>query len=906
MISLILLTYNRLDVTKDCLESIRKHTPQAHEIIIVDNGSTDGSRQWLRQRQLEQPTITLIENSENLGFSAGCNQGIRAANGEFLLLLNNDTVVTPGWLSGLLEPFADQSTGVVGPLTNNLSGAQQWSWSTYDKMDELDRFAILHRESHRYWWIPSRRIVGFCMLFRRTLVEQIGFLDERFGSGNYEDDDFCLRAALAGYRNLIVADVFIHHVGSATFKGNNLNYNEALLKNRALFNEKWSKPVVNQEDAARVILLRTMEKVEKLCYQGQQNQAVEILLQEGIAQLPEEAGFYYVLAELFLDAEMPQEAFDLLQEAPLANKTALLKAQSLLALNRLADAVSEFEKTDNTGSADNLLLRGMLFAKLGQTEEAILFLQQALALSPACPKILTAMAEIYLQNSDHQQAMQLLVRAVASGGYQKALSLYHQLLQSDSDLVVAEQLYHELRHFYPDLNLLANLSVDLLLRLGKNQEAMLTIEDLLAKGGQPEGFLEAALAVRAGVGIRKPTNARIKDGVAVTLSMIVKNEEQNLARCLASVTPLVDEIIIVDTGSTDRTRDIATVFGAILLERPWDNDFAAARNHAMYNASCNWILSLDADEVISSLDYQLFNDLIERSKGLQVAFSITTRNYTSSISAENWQVNRGEYPSEEAGRGWMPSDKVRFFPNHPKIRFENPVHEMLEPSLRRMKVPILDCPVVVHHYGYLDSQRQKTKKKYYYELGKKKLKKGGNTAVAMIELAIQAAELDYFDEAIELWQKILRIDPQSYLAWFNIGYNYLKKGMFKKGRDAGFKAMKLRKNYREAAVNTAICLLAIGDFAKATALVTQLLPANEDYPTLSLLEAFLQIIKDVETKKAVTSLTDLRNQNIFFNEFIHQVVTSMVQGGQFATANRLVTVLSPGGFCDTETIALVQ
>lgn len=905
MVSLIILTYNRLDVTKDCLESIRRHTPQPHEIIIVDNGSSDGSRQWLRERQSEQPTIKLIENSENLGFSAGCNQGIRAASGEYLLLLNNDTVVTPGWLAGLLEPFSDPSVGVVGPITNNLSGAQEWPWSDYNGLGELDDFALHHRSKYRYWWIPSRRIVGFCMLFRRSLVEQIGYLDERFGSGNYEDDDFCLRTALAGYRNLVLADVFIHHVGSATFSGNNLNYTEAMLKNRALFNEKWSKPVVNKAEAARIIYLKTMEKADELCQQGQQNQAVELILQEGIAQLPEEAGFYHALAKIFLAAEMPQEAFDLLKEAPASATTSLLLSRSLLGLDRLEEAVTEFEKASDAQPAEHLLVRGLLFAKLGQKEEAKQFLQQSLKLYPACAETLSALAELYFQDADQDAAMAMLIQAVANNGSENALASYHQQLQTEADFAAAEQLYCKLRHFYPYFKMLASLHVDLLLKLGKDADAILIIEKMLASGEQPQGFLEAALAVRSRVGVRKPATKRIKKGVAVTLSMIVKNEEKNLAKCLASVVPLVDEIIVVDTGSTDKTREIATVFGAIVKEMPWKNDFATARNFAIEKAKGNWILSLDADEVISRLDYQLFNGLIDRAAGKKVAYAITTRNYVTKINLENWQANRGEYPAEEAGRGWTPSGKVRLFPNHPKIRFKNPVHEMIEPALEKLKIPAIDCPVVVHHYGYLDEKRQSEKKEYYYELGKKKLAQSGFAPVAIVELAIQAAELKYFDEAIDLWQKALQTDPDSYLAWFNIGYSYLEKGMFKDALDAGCKALKLRDNYREAAVNVAICQMALGEFAAAQQLLERFIPENSDYPTLSLLEGFLMVLGN-EQSKGLQQLKDLRDSNIEFGGFVHQVVTKMAQGGQQQSARRLVKVLSRDSFCNPETVDFIE
>ena len=96
--SIVILTYNKLDYNMLCIESIRQYTePDAYEIIVVDNNSADGTVEWLKSQQ----DIQLILNSENVGFPAGCNQGIKAARGDSILLLNNDTVVTPRWLDNL-------------------------------------------------------------------------------------------------------------------------------------------------------------------------------------------------------------------------------------------------------------------------------------------------------------------------------------------------------------------------------------------------------------------------------------------------------------------------------------------------------------------------------------------------------------------------------------------------------------------------------------------------------------------------------------------------------------------------------------------------------------------------------------------------------------------------------------
>ena len=196
VVSIVILTFNQMRYTKECIQSIDKCTPRnQHEIILVDNGSTDGSVQWLRKLVRQNRHYKLIENETNLGFAKGCNQGIQTASGEYVLLLNNDTVVTKDWLSGMLATLQSApDIGIVGPMTDHIAGIQKVPGTENLNNAARDAYAIGFREAHRHRRVFTQRIIGFCMLFRRTLVEKIGALDEIFKIGNFEDDDFCLRA----------------------------------------------------------------------------------------------------------------------------------------------------------------------------------------------------------------------------------------------------------------------------------------------------------------------------------------------------------------------------------------------------------------------------------------------------------------------------------------------------------------------------------------------------------------------------------------------------------------------------------------------------------------------------------------------------------------------------------------
>lgn len=239
--SLILLTRNNLEYTKLCLESIRKYTPEPHEIIVVDNGSTDGTVEYLQ----EQPDVKLIENGYNLGFALGNNRGLREAKGEYIVFLNNDVVVTEGWLTRLLVcAREDDEVGAVGPRSNYVVGPQLVPNVPYgDNLEAMQEFARAWSLEHAGRWDSVPRVIGFCMLVKRAVIEKIGGFDPIFGTGNFEDDDFCLRLQLAGFTIKITHDVFVHHFGSKTFQSERIGYRTLLIRrNWELFKKKWSLP----------------------------------------------------------------------------------------------------------------------------------------------------------------------------------------------------------------------------------------------------------------------------------------------------------------------------------------------------------------------------------------------------------------------------------------------------------------------------------------------------------------------------------------------------------------------------------------------------------------------------------------------------------------------------------------
>ena len=238
--SIIILTRNNLEYTKMCLESIRRYTPEPHEIIVVDNGSTDGTIEYLEA----QEDVKLIKNGLNLGFALGNNLGLREARGEYIVILNNDTVVTEGWLTWLINSAqSNPQVGIVGPRSNYVVGVQLVKNVPYgDNMDAMQEFARQWSLENSGRYEEALRVIGFCMLVKREVIEKIGGFDPYYEAGNFEDDDFCIRAQRAGFKIRIAHDVFIHHFGSKTFQSEKIDYRQVMLTNWERFKSKWGLP----------------------------------------------------------------------------------------------------------------------------------------------------------------------------------------------------------------------------------------------------------------------------------------------------------------------------------------------------------------------------------------------------------------------------------------------------------------------------------------------------------------------------------------------------------------------------------------------------------------------------------------------------------------------------------------
>ena len=218
--SIVILSYNLKDIMQECIESIRKHNlSSSYEIIVVDNNSTDGITEWLKQ----QDDLKLICNTENKGFPCACNQGIKLSEPENnIFLLNNDTLITANaifWLRmGLYE---EKHIGATGSVSNQAAHGQLMS----EKCHTIDEYIAYGNKNNLPRKNPYEKkpfLIGFALMLKREALDSVGLLDERFSPGQFEDDDLGIRLNCAGWQTVLCDNSFIFHYISGAGKNQDL------------------------------------------------------------------------------------------------------------------------------------------------------------------------------------------------------------------------------------------------------------------------------------------------------------------------------------------------------------------------------------------------------------------------------------------------------------------------------------------------------------------------------------------------------------------------------------------------------------------------------------------------------------------------------------------------------------
>jgi GT2 family glycosyltransferase len=250
-ISIVVVTFNNRELNRACLESVFARTEwPRYEVLAVDNGSTDGTPGLLAELARAHANLRVIALPENRGFPAACNAGLAEAAGDPLVLLNNDTVVTRGWLTSLHRHLAvNAGLGLVGPVTNAIANEARIEVG-YRDLAALPRWAAAWVRLHDGETFPIPMLAFFCVALRREAFAAVGPLDERFGLGLFEDGDYCRRVRAKGWDIRCARDAFVHHWQNASFRRLGRDAYFALYEeNRRRYEAKWGSPTGDPKES---------------------------------------------------------------------------------------------------------------------------------------------------------------------------------------------------------------------------------------------------------------------------------------------------------------------------------------------------------------------------------------------------------------------------------------------------------------------------------------------------------------------------------------------------------------------------------------------------------------------------------------------------------------------------------
>ena len=230
---IVLPVFNGLTYVKDCITSILESSKASpYRLYVIDDCSDHVTSTYLTKLAADHSQINLHRNSENLGFIKSCNLGISMGAAPSVVLMNSDVIVTPGWLSRLLRcAESDPRIASVNPFTNHASNINipMAPGANFYGMDEV----LANNSPTNHPDVVTG--VGFCMLLRRSALDDVGLFDEVYGRGYCEESDLCMRLTSRGYRTVVADNVYVFHKGRASFTDREERYKQ----NRKTFDLRW-------------------------------------------------------------------------------------------------------------------------------------------------------------------------------------------------------------------------------------------------------------------------------------------------------------------------------------------------------------------------------------------------------------------------------------------------------------------------------------------------------------------------------------------------------------------------------------------------------------------------------------------------------------------------------------------
>lgn len=697
-LSVIILAHNNLSDTIECFESVRATLPVKEvdrcEILILSNGSTDGTDRWIEyQEEMSEGKdlrVRGIYSVDNLGFGAGNNEALKYAIGDIVVFLNNDTIVTPGWIEELCFPLMClPDVAFTVPVSNSVGGLQQIE-TRYGNTEEMLAFAGENLRKNHLKTEVAGVVTGLCLATRWEVVERLKgfyapahqFFDERFWPGMFEDNDLCLRASLAGLKSLICYGAFVHHKGSKTFKsiGSPRHYFDS---NRERFQSKWreiwsARPqriaaMLRVKDGIRHIdrflseALRWCDKVVILDT-GSTDGTIEVI-ERYRAAIPDPTT---IILDKTTFRDTPLQEYDERQFLlEMAQETGV---EWLLRL----DVDEAFE--DRIGEILHLLT------------------------NPYNPEILCWQFPLYtfwrgetkyrVDSHWRQMAPYALFRNIP--GRTLTPNDHPQGFHCPSIPIFPAQnigfcSVPILHYGYSDWS-----EVERKFRWYQEADQDKRAADIGGAGDYSHLVDEGTLQL-----------ARYSPRKYFSVNMISRVRELPMAaRLIETIRPIVGQVVIVVTDGEPipaRTKRWLKDLRVVVVEGYlWQDNFAEARNLGLDICTGEWILHLDPDEKLSRGSAERLLSLMEDETALAWTVGI---------------INFFEDPGSKGSPDAHYQRSKRIFRNRKEIRYSNPVHETIDDAMKRIpggEQRIRESRINIEHYGFLLPPDEFAQKMEYY------------------------------------------------------------------------------------------------------------------------------------------------------------------------------------------------
>ena len=485
------------------------------------------------------------------------------------------------------------------------------------------------------------------------------------------------------------------------------------------------------------------------------------------------------------------------------------------------------------------LRAGIIFRKLGAVSNAITYLEEAARIAPKDPRVFGFMGFLFAEIGKTENAHNLIhdfsgnevncaaVHLAAAWSFW----LHGQVEDSISALDRICRLlnidYGEIISSFADLvRAWMKLAIELKQRMGLPEEYLAL--EIAVRIGKDTGVSKGDIGTQK-MSLKGYADVSQMQSPSVSLCMIVKDEEAFLDKCLQSVRPLVDEMIIVDTGSKDQTVEIARGYGAGVYHFKWCDDYSKARNFCIKQAKCDWILIMDADEVIAERDLPKIRQLLtdEYIDG----YRFILRNYENDRALANIVLNPHNYDEGKGYFGFIPSSLIRFFRRDGAVFFSGAVHETLDYSFKRSGLTQKSTDIPIHHYGKVLAPLQiKIKQERYRELGEKRVRENPGDVAAVKGLSDQYLEMGMYQETLDLLESKIGLAPDNPELHFNLGRACEALNMTGRAMQEYIATLKLNPAHIGAYNNLALVYSKQGNYPEAVKVLKTGIEKGGAYP----------------------------------------------------------------------------